>query len=214
MNKYTKPNLDKSCLLTIDVQNDFSLPDAVCEIKGTGRIIPNIVKLLEAYRSMSRPIIHIVRLYSSDGSNVDVCRRAKLEEGLEFVLPDSVGAELVKALKPSQDVRLDSKKLLAGDVQEIAHNEFIIYKPRWGAFYNTSLQSKLGQMNVDTLVVCGCNFPNCPRTSIYEASERDFRIVLIEDAMSQVYDRGVQELENIDVEVMRTNEFVKRLENV
>ena len=31
---------------------------------------------------------------------------------------------------------------------------------------------------------CGCNFPNCPRTSIYEASERDFRVVLARDAIS------------------------------
>jgi hypothetical protein len=42
-------------------------------------------------------------------------------------------------------------------------------------------------------------FPNCPRTSIYEASERDFRIVLARDAISGLYERGEGELINIDV---------------
>lgn len=48
----------------------------------------------------------------------------------------------------------------------------------------------------------GCNFPNCPRTSIYEASERDFRIVLVEDAVSGLYDRGREEMRNIGVVLM------------
>jgi nicotinamidase-related amidase len=44
------------------------------------------------------------------------------------------------------------------------------------------------------VVFAGCNFPNCPRTSIYEASERDFRIVLVSDAMSGLYERGDRDL--------------------
>lgn len=41
-----------------------------------------------------------------------------------------------------------------------------------------------------TLVFCGCNVPNCPRTSIHQASERDFRVVLAQDAISGLYDRA------------------------
>ena len=52
---------------------------------------------------------------------------------------------------------------------------------------------------MDTLVFVGCNYPNCPRTSIYEASERDFRIVLVEDALSGLYQRGKEEMQNIGV---------------
>jgi nicotinamidase-related amidase len=52
----------------------------------------------------------------------------------------------------------------------------------------------LDGLGVNTLVFGGCNFPNCPRTSISEASERDFRLVLAEDAISGLYDRGRQEL--------------------
>ena len=64
---------------------------------------------------------------------------------------------------------------------------------------------------VGSLVFCGCNFPNCPRTSIYEASERDFRIVLARDAISGLYERGEKELIAIGVHLMSSTEVVGRL---
>ena len=86
-------------------------------------------------------------------------------------------------------------------LQQIGTAEHVIYKPRWGAFYRTSLERHLRESGVDTVVFAGCNFPNCPRTSIYEASERDFRIVLVSDAVSGLYDRGVDECRAIGVDV-------------
>ena len=60
---------------------------------------------------------------------------------------------------------------------------------------------------MDTLVFCGCNFPNCPRTSIYEASERrDFRVVLARDALSGLYERGERELAAIGVLLLESAE--------
>ena len=60
----------------------------------------------------------------------------------------------------------------------------------------------------------GCNFPNCPRTSIYEASERDYRVVLVEDAVSGIYDIGRREMVNIGVSLMPTNDVVSALMNL
>jgi nicotinamidase-related amidase len=62
------------------------------------------------------------------------------------------------------------------------------------------------------LVFCGCNFPNCPRTSIFEASERDFRIVLVRDAISGLYERGEQELHAIGVTLMETQDVLDLLD--
>jgi nicotinamidase-related amidase len=86
-----------------------------------------------------------------------------------------------------------------------------MYKPRRGAFYGTRLQAHLRDTGVDTLVFAGCNFPNCPRTSVYEASERDFRVVLAADAMSGVYDQGATECRRIGVSVWNVAETVKWL---
>jgi nicotinamidase-related amidase len=55
---------------------------------------------------------------------------------------------------------------------------------------------------VNTLVFIGCNFPNCPRSTIYDASSRDFRIVAVQDAISGLYDKGLEELHGIGVVTM------------
>ena len=57
------------------------------------------------------------------------------------------------------------------------------------------------------MVVAGCNYPNCPRTTVYEASERYFRTVLIEDAVSGLYTKGIQELTQIGVSVVKSNQL-------
>jgi nicotinamidase-related amidase len=84
-----------------------------------------------------------------------------------------------------------------------------MYKPRWGAFYNTILEKYLHNIGVNTVAVGGCNFPNCPRTTIYEASEWDFRIVLAKDATSLIYDIALQELKNIGVSLMNVEECIE-----
>jgi nicotinamidase-related amidase len=95
---------------------------------------------------------------------------------------------------------------LDGGVQRLGPHEVAIFKPRWGAFYRTPLEDHLRQHDVSTVVFAGCNFPNCPRTSIYEASERDFRIVLVRDAISGLYQRGERELAGIGVQLMDASE--------
>ncbi len=211
MCKYTNPRFKKSALITIDTQNDFTLNDAPAQIAGTREVIPNMAQLLEVYRKKELLIVHVVRLYLGDGSNVDLCRRQLIEEGNEMVSPGSDGAELVEAIKPDESTRLDANELLSGNLQQIGNNEYVMYKPRWGAFYKTPLEEFLQQREVDTLVFSGCNYPNCPRTSIYEASERDFRVVLVNDAVSQLYPKGEEEMKNIGVSLLETAEVKKQV---
>ncbi|SFL98736.1 Isochorismatase family protein [Gracilibacillus orientalis] len=164
-------------------------------------------KLLNIYRKNNLPIVHVIRLYKEDGSNVDICRREAIENGLRVATPNTYGAELVAEITPNDESKINSDLLFKGEFQHIGNNEWVMYKPRWGAFYNTKLEQFLRDKSFDTIIFCGCNFPNCPRTSIYQASERDFRIVMVEDAMSQVYERGIEEMKNIGVNVLGTNEI-------
>ena len=207
MDKYTKPNFSHSALITIDVLRD-TLDGQPLEIPGTSAVLPKIKQLLDFYRENNWPIIHIVRIYKADGSNVDLCRRESVEEGAEIFIENSQGAELASELFDDDAVRYDAALLLGGGIQSISENEVIIYKPRWGAFYNTPLDDHLKSLGVDTLLFTGCNFPNCPRTSIYEASERDYKIALAEDAVSGLYEQGKSELRNIGVMVESTDKLI------
>ena len=46
-----EPRFRSSALLTIDVQNDFTLAGAPAEIAGTVAVLPGMVGLLQAYRA-------------------------------------------------------------------------------------------------------------------------------------------------------------------
>jgi nicotinamidase-related amidase len=159
-------------------------------------------KLVRAFRDCARPIVHVVRLYRKDGSNADLCRREWLEQGAEILLPGTTGAELAPGLLPAEAAGLDAELLLRGERQQVSDLEVVLYKPRWGAFFRTSLEQHLHALGVTTIALCGCNFPNCPRTTLYEASERDFRLVLVTDALSGLYERGAREMEAIGVRLI------------
>jgi nicotinamidase-related amidase len=174
-------------------------------VDGTRAAIPAMAKLATAFRERGLPIVHAVRLYRQDGSNVDLVRRLAVEQGARIAAPGSVGSQIAAELLANV-VELDYELLLASGFQQVGTAEHVMYKPRWGAFYDTNLDRHLRESGSNTLVFAGCNFPNCPRTSIYEASERDFRIVLVSDAMSGLYDRGIEECRAIGVDVRNLSE--------
>ena len=198
--RYTRPLAGSAALVLIDVQRDFYADDAPMRVEGTRAAISSMARLARAFRQRGLPIVHVVRLYQPDGSNVDLVRRGSIEQGARIAVPGSAGSQIAAELLPNV-VELDHELLLAGGLQRVGTAEHVMYKPRWGAFYDTKLDQHLRESGTNTLVFAGCNFPNCPRTSIYEASERDFRVVLVSDAISGLYDRGIEECRAIGVDV-------------
>jgi nicotinamidase-related amidase len=75
MRDFISPDNKHSALIIIDVQRDFVLSGSSAEIPGTIQAVPHIQILAKGYRNLGFPIIHAVRLYHQDGSNVDPCRR-------------------------------------------------------------------------------------------------------------------------------------------
>jgi nicotinamidase-related amidase len=210
MDRYLEPHFSTAALITIDTQYD-TLDGQPLEIPGTSATLPNMRRLLGAFRGQRRPIVHLVRLYKPDGSNVDLCRRAAVEAGRTVPAPDTPGCQLAPGLLPGDQLSLDCERLLSGGMQTVADREVIIYKPRWGAFYKTPLEDHLRKAGATTLIFTGCNFPNCPRASIVEASERDFRVVVVRDAVSGFDERAEVEMERIGVAVFSTEDLLARL---
>jgi nicotinamidase-related amidase len=207
MDEFTSPEFEHAAFVTIDTQNDV-LDGQPFAIPGTSDVLPDISRLARAHREAGRPVVHVVRLYRSDGSNADLCRRTMLRSGFSALRPGSPGAQLAPGLLPDARTPLNPELLLGGGIQRVGDHDFVIYKPRWGAFFRTPLEEHLRALQITTVVFAGCNFPNCPRTSIYEASERDFRIVVAGDAISGMTADGRNELANIGVVVLPTADIV------
>jgi nicotinamidase-related amidase len=208
--EHTRPELGRAALLTIDMQADVvSGPHAV---PGTDRVLPSVAGLAQAFRDAGRPIVHLVRLYLPDGSNADRCRRAVTASGRGMLVAGSPGTRLAGSLIPGETtpdehaadehdpdggLPLDTGLLLSGAFQSLGDREHVLYKPRWSAFYQTALQRHLDDRGVATLVVAGCNYPNCPRATVYDASARDYRLVLADDAVSGFSEQARREMTGI-----------------
>jgi nicotinamidase-related amidase len=201
--QHLEPHWNAAALITIDMQRDF-LSDGPFGLAGTTEILPDLRRLTEAFRAAERPIVHLVRLYPRDGRDVDRVRRTIIEQGAAFVSPGTPGRLLAPGLAPEGASDLDDQLLLSGAPQRLGPDEYALYKPRWGAFYRTPVADLLVEHGVDTVVFGGCNLPNCPRASIIEAHERDFRVVLVTDAVSQGSEQGFREVAGLGTVLMST----------
>jgi nicotinamidase-related amidase len=195
IDKHIAPHFESSALVIIDVQNDF-LDDGPLGVAGTKERLGELERLTKLYRRAGRPIFHVVRLYT--GGDVDTVRRSEFEAGVRLVQPHTEGADIPVRLLP-HEVTLKPEQLMAGDVQRVSDREFIVWKPRWSAFHRTNLDALLRVLGVDTVVVAGCNFPNCPRATLFDATELDYRAAVVTDATSGVSQERIDDIQPIGV---------------
>lgn len=204
---WTAPEFDRIALLTIDVQQD-TLDDQPFEIPGTSQALPAIAKLTETFRAASAPIFHVLRLYLPDGSNAELCRREALANGEQMFLAGSKGRLVASEVLPANAPEPDDATLLSGELQALGAREWYVYKPRWGAFYKTPLEGQLRELGISTVIIAGCNYPNCVRAAVYEASERDFRVIAVRDGISNFTEHGWNELRSIGINALSVDECV------
>ena len=194
---YTSIHWERAALLIIDTQADFV--DGAMPVAGTADVLPGLASLADAFRRADRPVVHVIRYYEPFGTDVDTVRRAAVEAGARIAVPGSPGAAIPAQLTQGRQVPLDAEQLLGGELQVISPKEVIVYKPRWSAFHRTQLEAWLHEQGVDTVIVAGCNLPNCPRATLFDASQRDFRTALVTDAVSQSTEERVADLTLIGV---------------
>ncbi|GAB2642002.1 isochorismatase family cysteine hydrolase [Prescottella soli] len=200
-----RPHLNSSALLVIDMQNDFA-DDGAYPVAGTAAIVPGLRTLIDAYRGTGRPIVHVVRLYDDD---VDRVRRTAItRDNAPIVRPGTPGSQILGGLLPPGAPPLEPNLLTAGNFQTVGPHEAVMWKPRWSAFHRTDLDAHLQRAAIDTVVVAGCNFPNCPRATMFDASSLDYRVVLATDATSRATPDRVADARSIGVAPLTVAEIV------
>jgi nicotinamidase-related amidase len=203
---YLSPEWSSAALVMIDVQQDFV--DGPSAIPGTAERIGAMADLARAFRGALRPVIHVVRSYRAGESDVDSVRREAIESGAAAAQPGTPGARIPSVLV---DADPDWELLRSGEPQQVGTDEFLLYKPRWSAFHRTPLAALLREMGITTVVVAGCNLPNCPRATLFDATERDYRAVLVVDATSQTTPERLADLELIGVRLHTVDDVAAAL---
>ena len=182
-----------TALVVIDMQKDFVLPGGAACIAGAMATVPNIAKVLEGFRRLQLPVFHVVREYRADGSDVEIARLDSFLAGKRCVVPGTEGCEIVDELKPVE-------------------GEYRVVKNRYSAFLNTELDFMLRRLGVRNLVICGTQYPNCVRATVFDAVSFGYGVTLVTDATSaqtrEIADANISDIRNIGVECIETQELI------
>jgi nicotinamidase-related amidase len=190
------PDVSKSALICIDMQNDFCLPTAPLCVQGAMECLPNVEKAIEFARSRQIPIIWVIREHHPTGCDVESFRRHLFLNGPGATVRGTDGAELV------------------GEQLDIRPEDHVISKKRFSAFMYTHLENLLKHgLGIGHLILCGVQTPNCIRATAMDAVAMDFpRVTVLEDATAsatrQVQDANIFDMKNIGVEIMLTRDWI------
>lgn len=157
-----------ACLLIIDMQNDFLTPGSEVYIPEGKAIIPNIKKLLFAFRNKKLPVIYTAHIHKDP----------KIDGGMT--------AEWWPELKAGRVLKVESKGVEIHSTLK-PKDELIIYKHRYSAFYNTNLEINLRGLGVSDLVITGVMTNVCCESTARDAFFRDFRVFFLLDATASPF---------------------------
>lgn len=174
---YTVPESLQVALLIIDMQRDFIEPGGFGDALGNDvhrlrSIIPNVQRLLYAFRHYHLPIFQTIEGHQPDLSD---CPPSKRDRGRGKIKIGDVGpmGRILILGEPGNSIIPELMPL---------PGEIVIPKPGKGAFYNTDLEVHLQQHGITHLVITGVTTEVCVQTTMREANDRGYECLLVEDA--------------------------------
>lgn len=157
---------DRAALIVVDVVDSFVGPDVpVAEAQryartacghSAWRALPAIARLVEAFRTVSRPVVYTVidSPHGGDGGSADDGVDAK---------PSPRGDVIHPMVAPRPEEEVIPKRCASG-------------------FFATPLTSRLVENDVRTVVLAGCTTSGCVLASAVDASSLGFEVVVVREA--------------------------------
>jgi nicotinamidase-related amidase len=205
------PDIRKSALIIVDMQNDFvhrdggfaciarETPEAGIDMPFLMGTIPHVQRLAGAFRKAGRPVIYIAHVVKPDYSDAQFPYwRLGLAPGgnRTFIVEGTWGAQIVDDLKPEE-------------------GEHLVVKKGFGGFSNTPLDTILRNMGVTTCVVSGVTTCVCVSTTVRGGVEHNYRMILVEDAVAEVsrdsHEAELKTMARVFADVKTTDDVVAPL---
>ena len=162
--------MPKMTLLIIDMLNDFFQQHPhLAEQRSS--LVTSINTLVQAFRTHGQPFIWIRQEFAPDLSD------AFLEMRKRNVCVTISGTEGCKLLAELDYLPTDTT----------------LVKKRYSAFFGTNLDALLKDLQPELLVVAGINTHACIRTTVVDAYQRDYEVILATDCIAS-YDEAHHEL--------------------
>jgi len=125
--------------------------------------IPNMARLVTAFRARGLPVVYPCVAMKNDHDDAGFAAKAP---GILSIA--ARGYDFVEEIAPKP-------------------GELRLPKAHASAFFGTALASYLVRFGADSLVVTGCSTSGCVRSTVVDACQLNYKVVVAEDA---VYDRG------------------------
>ena len=208
----TGPDIRKSALIIVDMQNDFlhrdgsfshiarEHPEAKIDMPFLIGTIPHVKSLADAFRAAGRPVVYLAHVLKHDYSDAAFPYwRVGIEPASDnrtHCVEGTWGAQIIDDLKP-QD------------------GEHLVVKKGFGGFSNTPLDTVLRNMGVTTCVVSGVTTCVCVSTTVRGGVEYNYKMILVSDAVAEVdritHEAELQAMARIFADVKTTDEVIGML---
>ena len=192
--------LDKAraALLIIDLQELFTSAEGPFRNADAGDTIEAVNRLVDACEERELPIIYSRYLFRDDLSDAGLLAGNPLVQEGYFC-------------ENSEWMRLDHKL-------KVADSAIHLHRNRPGAFWNGRLESTLGELGADTLLLCGLSVNNAISTTAREAFARDIPCVVLRDCtgaapFEKELDSYFETLHTWTAEVCSSEAMLNRLNN-
>lgn len=148
-------------LLIIDMLLDFfeRKPELAAQ---RARLVAATNELSAAVRAAGLPVIWVRQEFKADLSDAFLDMR---RDRISITIAGTEGARILPEL-------------------DQAASDHIVIKKRYSAFYRTSLDELLSALGTQSLVVAGINTHACVRTTVIDAFQRDFDVILASDCIA------------------------------
>jgi nicotinamidase-related amidase len=157
---------DSTALVVVDMQNGFCHPDGSLYAPPSEDAIDSVAALVERTREAGASVVFTRDVHPPDQFE-DAHYYDEFERWGEHVVEGSWEAELVDELDPREA-------------------DLVVEKHTYDAFYRTQLEGWLDAHGIDDLVICGTLANVCVLHTASSAGLRDFRPVLVEDAVGYI----------------------------
>lgn len=178
--------------IVVDMLNDFVKEKGVLRCDRAKRIIPKIRRLISISRRKKIPII-----YANDAHTL-------LDKEVELWGPHAIagtwGSKVINELKPRK-----------GDL--------VVEKRRYSAYYDTTLDHLLKQLDVNTIILTGILTHVCIQHTAADAYFRNYKIIVPIDCVEATTEddhlRGIDLMKKLyAAEVVKLDKLIKRFSEV
>jgi ureidoacrylate peracid hydrolase len=196
-------------LIVIDVQNGFVSKGGSYDLLGMNilpyqELIPRIRQMIKTCRIAKIPIFYTQAIREPSG--IDLLTHT------HKILPRS-REERIR--KKTICVRGTWDAKIVDDIKPDDKNDHIIIKRRDSAFHNTEIEVWLRSIGVDTLVFCGIDTSICVESSLRDAFNIGYDVILISDATASSnkkhYESTIEHVKDYYGLVMNIAEFSSQI---